>query len=249
MKNPFEKPKKWIKNTLLGTVATVGMSAPVFGSEKELPSGVLDKSSTHIENIIPATDSKNNREVVNFAAEQEIQLKLEKLEQKRTEIESKIQKLTGQLQSYQVDFSSNYQEAVHFLGEKPKANGFELRLADLVKKYAEERVGKEDITSPDAVNGLLGILLSGEGKNPLKKDLDHLMAIVGQQLGSAVMQTTNKPGKYESPDMSIHKHLGEDPKLIVQTTLSIVQESHNLDKITKEINDLLEIPAEIVAQK
>ena len=243
MKFNLENSRKWIKNTVLGTVATVGMVAPAFANEKK--EVVLDKNK--IEVTTPETTPETNAEVINFAAEQQMALKIKALEKKKSALELEIQHLSGQLQSEQVDFSNNYQSAISFTGDKAKAAGFEMKLADLVKKYAEERVGKQDITSPAAVNSILGILLS-MNNSPLKKESAQLTSLAQGQLGSTVMMGTGKPGKYESPDMSIHKHLGVDPKLIAETMLNIVQKSHDLEQVTAELNDLLDIPTPVVAQ-
>jgi hypothetical protein len=234
MKFNFEKSKKLFKNTVMGVVATVGMTAPAFGAEN--PQSQAEQTKNTIENTITETTPENNAEVVSLVAEREAHIK--KLEQEKNRIQFHLQKLSGELQSSQVDFASYYQEAMDFTGSRitKKLAGFETELSDLAMSLAEKQVGSSDITSSDMVNRFMGVLLSGEGE--FKDHSNQLTQLLQNQLGSTVMMATEKPGKYISPDMDVHKHLSQGPRFIVEKSLEIVQEKYNLEKVLIELNTL-----------
>lgn len=221
------------KSLVTGVAALVAGHAAAAEKAPEITHEQLNPTPVSTPEI--KTDPLNNSEVVTFAAEREATLK--KLEEEKTRTEYQLQRLTAELQAFQTDFLNADQEALKFLGKrKSKLAGFENALADLAMKMGEEKVDSKTITSPEAVDGLLGILLSENG--PLKEQARVLTETLQGQLGSTVMTASAKPGKYISPDMKLHKQLAQGPRDIVATALKIVEEKHNLEQVTAQLNDL-----------
>lgn len=214
----------------------LGMSASVAAHAGEkAPVAPVESSKSTTEVMNEATTLENNAEVVNFAAEREIAIK--RLEEEKKNVEDQLHHRVAELQGFQNNFSSAESEALKYLGKKKsKVAGFENALADLAMKMGEEKVGSENITSPEAIDGLLGILLSDNG--PLKEQATALTGMLQEQLGSPVMMTTNKPGKYISPDMELHTRLSKGPRDIISAALQVVEEKHNLEQVVAQLQDL-----------
>jgi hypothetical protein len=213
----------------------VAGSSLAHAAEKAPVSPIENPKNTTEAVAEAVTTAENNSEVVNFISEREVMLK--KLQEEKTRAESHLQRLSGELQAYQTDFLNAQNEALKYLGKKKsKIAGFETMLADSVMQKGEAEVATENITSPESINGLLGILLSESG--PFKDQATALTEMLQGQLGSTVMMATAKPGKYISPDMELHNRLSKGPRDIVEATLKIVEEKHNLEGVIAQINDL-----------
>lgn len=226
---------------LVASTGAMAEKAPATISEN--PNNV-----TAIETPEIKTDPMNNTEVVSFAAEQEHEMKIKKLDQKMHRLEDALLKKTDELHSVQSSLQHTYEKATEYSGinSKHRLHGFEYELSELAMQMGKEQVASHEILSDNALNELLGKLLSLDG--PLKKYTEQIASISGNQLGSTVMMNTDLPGKYESEDMSIHKHLGTDPKNIVKKSLEIVDIRNQLEQAQKELNDLLGSSSEMVAK-
>ena len=186
-------------------------------------------------------------EAVNFADAREMEIK--KLDQKMHRLEDAIFKKTNELHLIQASLQHTYEKATEYSGihSKHRLHGLEYELSELAMQMGKKEIVSHEITSEAAVNEILGILLSLDG--PLKKYTEQIVSISGNQLGSTVMMNTGIPGKYESEDMSIHRHLGTDPKEIVKKSLEIVDIQNQLEQAQEELNVLLGQASEMVAKK
>ncbi len=261
MKNPlenlFKKVQKQGKDAVVTGAAFLAMGGTAMGADQPNQK-IEDGTPQKTESVTQVkTQDQETAQMGEFEAAQQRMEAIRKLEDEKSRIEVTIQKLTGELSQLQVDFRNSYERGIEFSGIKSKAGmgDFEIKISEIASKMAKEKVGKYDITSPDAVNGLVGILLSGNG--PLGKESEHLTQVLNHKLGSDVMVKEplvgtygdlkndeylkiKKPkfGEYMSEDMTLHKNLGEDPRLIVEWTLKIVKEQHKIDKIDAQIDSL-----------
>lgn len=248
MKNPFENlfsgARKKAKDTALATMLTA-TAFSAAAAENPTKSPVGEKQSA-VENISDAVATRDSAATASYEAEQLRLAKIADLEQKIDLHKDTLAQLTSYLRDVQKDFSTNYLDGLHFKeGEKAKSKleGFENRLADLAMKMGREKVATYDITSPKAVNGLLGILLSGDKNAPLGKESSYLAGFIQGQLGPTTA-IGGVPGTlgYQSPDMAIHKHLGSDPRFIVETSLKMVKQEYEIEKAEAELRRLKATP-------
>lgn len=251
MKNPleglFSKAQKKSKDAALAAAFTASVLGATAAETPAQP--VKDADLAKTESIQTKTNGAemgaDTMSLADHEAEKALMAKMDTLQKEINAHKANIQKLTGYLQGVQADFQSNYRDALQFKeGESAKSHlvGFETKLADLAMKMGQEKVAKFDITSEQAVNGLLGILMSGGKDSPLGKESTYLAGFVQGQLGSTVATGggVNYASRgYKSPDMQIHEHLGKDPRAIVETALKIVKEQHELDKVQAELNSLM----------
>lgn len=250
MKNPleglFSKAQKKSKDAALAAAFTASVLGATAAENPTQP--VKDADLAKTESIQGKATTEMGADTISLADYEAEKALLAKMDTLRKEVDAhkaNIQKLTGYLQGVQADFQSNYRDALQFKeGENAKSHlvGFETKLADLAMKMGQEKVAKFDITSEQAVNGLLGILMSGGKDAPLGKESTYLSGFVQGQLGSTVATGggVNYASRgYKSQDMQIHEHLGKDPRAIVETALKIVKEQHELDKVQTELNSLM----------
>lgn len=251
MKNPLENlfsgAKKKAKDAALATAFT----AVAFGATaQENPNqSITDKEKSTTENIQARVDAAQEQSTASYEAEQLRLAQIADLEQKIDLHNDTLAQLKSYLLEVQNDFKTNYLDGLHFKdGEKAKSKleGFENRLADLAMNMGREKVATYDITSPKAVNGLLGILLSGDKNAPLGKEAAYLAGFIQGQLGPTTA-IGGVPGTlgYQSPDMAIHKHLGSDPRFIVETSLKMVKQEYEIEKAEAELRRLKAVPDEI----
>lgn len=250
MKNPleglFSNPKKKAKDAAIAAAFTASVLNANAAENPTTTTQNPDVTKTEIGAKVET--AKDSMSTASFEAEQVRLAQIKKLEQVITAHKDSIQKLTGYLQGVQVDFQNNYLSGLKFKeGEKAKSHlvGFENKLADLAMKMGREKVANFDITSEQAVNGLMGILLSGGKNSPFEKEATYLTQFTQGQLGSAVTTGggVNFASRgYKSPDMQIHERLGKDPREIVETALKIVKEEHKLNLAQAELNALIATP-------
>lgn len=249
MKNPleglFSKTKKKSKDAALAAAFTASVLGANAAENPTQP--VKDADLAKTESIQAQATQEKSADTVSLAdyeAEKALMAKMDTLRQEITAHKTNIQQLTGYLQGVQTDFQNNYRSALTFKeGEKAKSHlaGFDEKLADLAMKMGQEKVAKFDITSEQAVNGLLGILLSGGKDSPFEKEATYLAQFTQGQLGSTMATGgVNFASRgYKSPDMQIHEQLGKDPRIIVETALKIVKEQHELQKVQAEYDSLV----------
>jgi hypothetical protein len=253
MKNPLEKlfsgAKKKTKDAMLATAFTASVFNTSAAENSTRP--VLDEEIPTTENVLSVTDSRDSEATASYEAEQLRLAQIADLEQKIDLHNDTLAQLRSYLLEVQNDFKTNYLDGLHFKeGQKAKSKleGFENRLADLAMNMGREKVATYDITSPKAVNGLLGILLSGDKDAPLGKEAAYLAGFIQGQLGPTTA-IGGVPGTlgYQSPDMAIHKHLGSDPRFIVETSLKMVKQEYEIEKAEAELRRIKAVPDELSA--
>ncbi len=244
MKLNFEKPKKWVKNTFLGTVATVS----TLGASAEKNQANPSEGQLGIKSEVVSQDVRKEQESVVNMQQEMLLLEAKKIETQKHKLEEQLDKLTKELHQTQSSFSKSYMQAFDYLGlkDKYKIDGMEYKIVELATKKGQEKVDQYDITQEQFVNDLLGILLSQNGE--LGNFIEQLNQFSGQQLGSPIMLNTDKPGKYESEDMVIHRHLGTDPKNLVKKALEIVKCRYDIEKARQRLAGIYEEPNDF-AQK
>lgn len=255
MKLNFEKPKKWLKNTVLGTVATVGMAAPVFGAEKSTKKPAENAGSKTEKQSEKATPEAS----VDFHAEKERALKIIELQEKKDGIKNHLQEQYGHLDSIKWDFSNRLAEVLGKSGKKNVKGPFiQDQLQTLVMEMGKKYIGKqhEDITSDHSVEVLKGILLDMNG--PLGKQMAELADAMNKEgMGSTVHSRIGKLDVTEQNDRSkfiraeVAKHTGSedvsqrrslsgDINEIIKSSLMIVKEEHQLEQVLAEMESLKE---------
>lgn len=253
MKNPleglFSNPKKKAKDAAIAAAFTASV---LNASAAEKPATTTQNPEVaKTEMGARVETSKDTASTVSMEAEQVRLEQIKKLEERIERLNVKIHELKDTLHSVQSDFQSNYQRAVEYKYDEGKdrtkavmqLSGFDGKLADLAMKMGREKVAKFDITNEQAVNGLLGILLSAGENGPLKKESLYLTMFMQGQLGPATSTSGLTMARgYQSPDMQIHQHLGQDPRRIVETSLKIVKEEHKLEQAKEELKALMAIP-------
>lgn len=220
----LDKAKKNLRNAAMATVATVTMAAPAFGAENKTAPA---KDEAKIEAVAQTPEEIEAAKVEKARLE-----KIANLEYKIGMLKSQMLKIQDHMDKVQGDFDNALSQAIAFNGGKHLKKLNLGAVGDTAISMARLQVAKHNLLTEDALNGLSGILLSGEGR--FGKEVQDLLKVQNGQIGSTVAMN----GEKVSPDLALRKSLGADPRTIVKDALEFVTVEHQMQLAQQELDKL-----------
>lgn len=222
----LEKAKKNLKNTVMATVATVSMAAPAFGAENKT-APLKDEAKIEVAAQTP--------EEIEAAKIEKARLeKIANLESKIAAYKAQMVRIQDHMDKVQGDFDAALSQAIAFNGGKHLTKLNLGAVGDTAISMARMQVAKHNLLTEDALNGLSGILLSGEGR--FGKQVQDLLKVQNGQIGSTVAMN----GEKMSPDLALRKSIGSDPRIIIKDALEFATVEHQKNLLQQELDQLMQ---------
>ncbi|MEI8224077.1 MAG: hypothetical protein WCG20_03055 [bacterium] len=229
----LDKAKKNLKNTVMATVTAVTMAAPAFGAESKA-APIKDEAK------IEAT-AQTPEEIEAAKMEKARLEKIANLEAKVAQLNAHMAKIQDHMEKVQDDFDAALSQAIAFNGGKHLSKLDLGSVGDTAISMARLQVGKHNLMNDNALNGLSGVLLSGEGR--FGKQMKDLLKVQNGQIGSTVAMN----GEKMSPDLALRQKIGADPRIIIQDALEFATVEHQKNLAQQELDKLMQDVTGLIA--
>ena len=222
----LDKTKKALRNTAMAAVTTLTMAAPAFGAEtKAAPL----KDEAKIELTTKTPEETEAAKVEKARLE-----KIANLEAKVAQLKAHMVKIQDHMEKVQGDFDAALSQAIAFNGGKHLTKLDLGAVGDTAISMARLQVAKHDLLNDNALNGLSGVLLSGEGR--FGKQVQDLLKVQNGQIGSTMAIN----GEKMSPDLALRQKIGADPRMIIKDALEYATVEHQKNLVQQELDQLMQ---------